>query len=190
MFYNKTCAIYNTMRSRFIYNAHARPAMRAVHWSGLLHTFSGGCSGLGGMARTLLEVIQIDLRSPSRNSYMGWKAWSTNLWRQLRFRVPSLRFLHLLPQPATMAQLLNAMRTNPVGWPKAHVQVYPNRVHTPPDCNMVCLQDLVAGVAPITNERFIPRTSSTPLFTVPLLCNGTGGPHVPPPSFQVRTPLH
>ena len=37
MFYNKTCAIYNTMRSRFIYNAHARPAMRAVHWSGLLH---------------------------------------------------------------------------------------------------------------------------------------------------------
>ena len=33
MFYNKTCAIYNTMRSRFIYNAHARPAMRAVHWS-------------------------------------------------------------------------------------------------------------------------------------------------------------
>ena len=33
MFYNKTCAIYNTVRSRFIYNAHARPAMRAVHWS-------------------------------------------------------------------------------------------------------------------------------------------------------------
>ena len=36
MFYNKTCAIYNTMRSRFIYNAHARPAMRAVHWSAAL----------------------------------------------------------------------------------------------------------------------------------------------------------
>ena len=27
---NKTCAIYNTVRSRFIYNAHARPAMRGA----------------------------------------------------------------------------------------------------------------------------------------------------------------
>ena len=70
------------------------------------------------------EVIHLDLRSPSRNSYMGAKARSTNLWRELRFRVPSLRFLHILPQPATMDQLLNQMRTNPVDSEKpkdAHV---------------------------------------------------------------------
>ena len=29
------------------------------------------------------EVIHLDPRSPSRNSYMGEKAWSTNLWREL-----------------------------------------------------------------------------------------------------------
>ena len=58
-----------------------------------------------------LEVIHIDLRSPSRNSYLGGKAWSTEFWRELHFRVPSLRFLHLLPIPATMDQSLNAMRT-------------------------------------------------------------------------------
>ena len=34
------------------------------------------------------EVIHIDPRSPSRNSYLGGKAWSTNLWRELRLRVP------------------------------------------------------------------------------------------------------
>ena len=63
------------------------------------------------------------------------QAWSTNLWRELGFRVPPLRFLYLVPQPATMDQLLNAMRTNPVGKPKdTHVQVYPttNLMHTPP----------------------------------------------------------
>ena len=53
------------------------------------------------------EVIHLDLGSPSRNSYMGAKACRTTLWRELRFRVPSLRFLHILPQPATMVQLLN-----------------------------------------------------------------------------------
>ena len=81
------------------------------------------------------EVIHIDLHSPSCNSYLGGKAWSTNLWREIRFRVPSLPFLHLLPQPATMDQLLNAMRINPVGKTKdAHVQVYPTTilVHPPP----------------------------------------------------------
>ena len=51
------------------------------------------------------EVIHIDVRSPSRNSYLGGKAWSTRLWRPLRFRVPSLRFLHFLPLTATMHQL-------------------------------------------------------------------------------------
>ena len=81
------------------------------------------------------EVIHIDLRSPSRNCYLGGKAWSTHLWRELRFRVPSLRFLQLLPLPATMDQLLNAMCTNPEGKPKDdHLQVYPstNLGHTPP----------------------------------------------------------
>ena len=33
MFYNKTCTICNTMRSRLIYSAHARPAIWAVHCS-------------------------------------------------------------------------------------------------------------------------------------------------------------
>ena len=80
------------------------------------------------------KVIHIDLHSLLRNSYMGEKASSTNLWRELHFWVPSLHFLHLLCQPATMDQLLNAMRTNPVGKPKdAHAEVYPtsNLVHTP-----------------------------------------------------------
>ena len=68
------------------------------------------------------EVIHIDLRISSRDSYLGGKAWSTNLWRKLRFRLPSLKLLHLNPQPATIDQLLNSMRTNQVGKPKdAHV---------------------------------------------------------------------
>ena len=68
------------------------------------------------------EVIHIDLRSSSRNSYLGGKAWSKEFWRELRFRVPSLRFMHLLPTPATMDPLLNAMCTDPVGKTKdAHV---------------------------------------------------------------------
>ena len=83
------------------------------------------------------EVLHIHLRSPSRNSYIVGKAWSTELWRELHFRVPSLRYLCFLPLPATMDQLLNQMRTNPVGKTKdAHVQVYPttNLVHSSPLC--------------------------------------------------------
>ena len=83
------------------------------------------------------DVIHIDLRSPSRNSYLGGKARSRELWRELR--VPSLCFLHLLPTSATMDQLLNTMRTNPVGKTKdADVQVYPttNLVHIPPHCDI------------------------------------------------------
>ena len=164
------------------------------------------------------KVNHIDLRSPLRNSYLGGKARSTNLWRELRYRVPSLRFLHILPQPATMDQLSNAMRTNPLGKPKeAHVQVYPttNLVYTPPNCDPVCLQDLAAGAPP--DHSFYPftlhfahprrwedlgmalfhptiqpkdhiRTSPTPLSTAPLLCDGSGGPHVPPHSFQLTPP--
>ena len=102
------------------------------------------------------EVIHIDLRSPTRNSYLGGRAWATTLWRELRRQLPSLKFLHLTPLPFSVDQLLNSMRTNPVGKPKdAHVQVYltTNLVHTPPHCDMVCLQDLAAG-APADHSFF------------------------------------
>ena len=72
------------------------------------------------------KVIHIDLRSPSRNSYIGGKATSMHVWRELRFRVPSFRFLHLVPLPATMDLLLNAMRTKP-GRPRT-----PTSRSTPP----------------------------------------------------------
>ena len=68
------------------------------------------------------DVIHIDLRSPTRNSYLMGKAWSPTLWRELCRQLPSVKFLHSTPQPATIDQLLNSMRTNPVGKPKdAHV---------------------------------------------------------------------
>ena len=52
------------------------------------------------------EVVHIDLRSPSHNSFLGGKAWSTRLWRELRFRVASFHFLQLLPLPANMDQIV------------------------------------------------------------------------------------
>ena len=105
------------------------------------------------------DVIHIDLRSPTRNSYLvsTGKAWSTTLWRELRRQLPCLKFLHVPPQPATIDQVLNSMRTKPVGKPKdAHVQVYPttNLVYTPPNCDMVCLHDLAAR-AP-SDHSFFP----------------------------------
>ena len=87
------------------------------------------------------EVIHIDLCSPSRNSYLGRKAPTPNLWRELHFQVGWVLFLHFRPQPASMDQLLNAMRTNAVGKPKdAHVQVYPttNLVYPPPPIATCC----------------------------------------------------
>ena len=81
------------------------------------------------------EVIHIDMRTPTRNSYLGGRGWATTLWRELRRQLRSLKFLHLTPLPSSVDQLLNYMRTNPVGKPKdAHVHVYPttNLVHTPP----------------------------------------------------------
>ena len=84
------------------------------------------------------NVIHIDVRSPTRNSYFGGRAWSTTLCRELRRQLPSLKILHLTPQPATIDQLLNSMRTNPPGKPKdAHVGLYPttNLVYTPPNCD-------------------------------------------------------
>ena len=96
------------------------------------------------------DVIHIDLRGPTRNSYLGGRGWATTLWRELRRQIPSPKFLHLTAVLSSVDQLLNSMRTNPVGKPKdAHVQVYPttNLVHTPPPphCDMVCLHDLAAG---------------------------------------------
>ena len=104
------------------------------------------------------EVVHIHLRSPTRNSYLGGRGWATMLWRELRRQLPSFKSLHLTPLPSSVDQLLNSMRTNPVGKPKdAHVQVYPttNLVHTPPppQCNMVCLHDLAAG-APADHSFF------------------------------------
>ena len=102
------------------------------------------------------DVIHIDMRSPTRNSYLGGRGWATTLWRELRHQLPTLKFLHLTPLPSSVDQLLNSMRNNPVGKPKdAHVQVYPtaNLVHTPPNCDMVCLQDLSVG-APADHSFF------------------------------------
>ena len=102
------------------------------------------------------DVIHIDMRSPTRNSYLGGRGWATTLWRELRHQLPTLKFLHLTPLPSSVDQLLNSMRNNPVGKPKdAHVQVHPtaNLVHTPPHCDMVCLQDLAAG-APAGHSFF------------------------------------
>ena len=102
------------------------------------------------------DVIHIDMCSPTRNSYLGGSGWATTLWRELRHQLPTLKFLHLTPLPSGVDQLLNSMRNNLVGKPKdAHVQVYPttNLVHTPPHCDMVCLQDLAAG-APADHSFF------------------------------------
>ena len=102
------------------------------------------------------DVIHIDMRSPTRNSYLGGRGWATTLWRELRHQLPTLKFLHLTPLPSSVDQLLNSMRNNPVGKPKdAHVQVYPttNLVHTPPHCDMVCPHDLAAG-APADHSFF------------------------------------
>ena len=79
------------------------------------------------------EVIQIDVCSLTRNFYLGGRVWATTLWRELRRQITSLKFLHLTPLPSSVDQLLNSMRTNPLGRPKdTHMQRYPttNQVHT------------------------------------------------------------
>ena len=81
------------------------------------------------------DVIHINLRSPTRNSYLWGKVCSTTLLRELRRQLPCLKFSHLTPHPATIDQLFNSMRTNLVGKLKdAHVQLYPSNtlVYTPP----------------------------------------------------------
>ena len=35
------------------------------------------------------DVIHIDMRSPTRNSYLGGRGWATTLWRELRCQLPS-----------------------------------------------------------------------------------------------------
>ena len=175
--------------------------------------------GWAASTDTSPDVIHIDMRSSTRNSYLGGRGWATTLWRELRRQLPSLKFLHLTPLPSSVDQLLNSMRTNPVGKPKdAHSQVYPttNLVHTPRHCDMVSLQYLAAGAPAdhsffpfswhLANPRWWedlgiapfhptipPRCTSPTLSTPPsiaqLLCNGTVVPHAPPPSFQVSPPF-
>ena len=82
------------------------------------------------------EVIHLDLRRPSCYLFLRGKGVVHKFVEgtPLPGSLPSF-FLHSLPKPATMHQLLNQMRTNPLGKPKdAHVLVYPttNPVHTPP----------------------------------------------------------
>ena len=133
----------------------------ATYLSGAL-----GVDDVVGWAASLdpsTEVIHIDLRSPTRKCYLWGKAWSTTLWRELRSQLPSVKFLHLTPLPATIDQLLHSMRTNPVGKPKdAHVQVYPttNLVYSPPPPHiyMVCLHDLVVGA---TSDHSFPPSPGT-----------------------------
>ena len=60
------------------------------------------------------DVIHIDMRSPTRNRYLGGRGWATTLWRELRHQLPTLKFLHLTPLPSSVDQLLNSMRNNPV----------------------------------------------------------------------------
>ena len=164
------------------------------------------------------DVIHIDMRSPTRNSYLGGRGWATTLWRELRHQLPTLKFLHLTPLPSSVDQLLNSMRNNPVGKPKdTHVQVYPttNLVHTPPTAIWCARRILLQvhqqttlfspflGILPTPGGGMIwasplsippspPRctspTSPTPPSIAQLLCNGTVVPHAPPPSFRVNPP--
>ena len=105
-----------------------------------------------------------------------------------------------------------------MGKPKdAHVQVYPttNLVHTPPHCDMVCLQDLAAGAPAdhsffpfcwhLANPRWwddlgiapfhptIPPQVHVPDVTHPTFYSTTSlqwyrGASCAPPSFQVSPP--
>ena len=52
------------------------------------------------------KVTHIYFRSPSRNSYLGGKAWSTYLWRELRLQVLCLCFLYLTTQPNQLSECL------------------------------------------------------------------------------------
>ena len=94
------------------------------------------------------EVIHIHLRSPTRNSYPGGRGWATTLWKELRRQLPSLKFLHLTPLPSSLDQLLNSMRGNPVGLRTPTSRCTPPLTSCipPPQCDMVCLHDLAAGV--------------------------------------------
>ena len=38
------------------------------------------------------EVIHIDMRSPTRNSYLGGRGWATTLWRECAANSPPLNF--------------------------------------------------------------------------------------------------
>ena len=88
----------------------------ATYHSGALVPSTEGVEDVVGWAASLdpsPDVIHIDLRSPTHNSYLGVKDWATTLWRELPRQLPSVKFLHLTAQPATLDRLLNSMRTNP-----------------------------------------------------------------------------
>ena len=41
------------------------------------------------------NVIYIDLRSPTRNSYLAGRVWATTLWRELRRQLTSLAVIEV-----------------------------------------------------------------------------------------------
>ena len=45
------------------------------------------------------KVIHIDMRIPTRDSYLGGRGWATTLWRELCRQLPSLKFLASNPSP-------------------------------------------------------------------------------------------
>ena len=54
-----------------------------------------GVDAIVGWAASLdpsSDVIHIDMRSPTRNSYLGGRGWATTLWRELRHHSPPSNF--------------------------------------------------------------------------------------------------
>ena len=165
------------------------------------------------------EVIHIDLRSPTSNSYLGGKAWSTTLWREVRSQLPPLKFLHRTPQPATIDQLLNSMRTSRWGSPRTPTsRCTPSLTLCipPPIATLCACTILVQGhhlttpfspslgtlpapgggrirasrlSIPPSPRRCTSPTSPTPHSTVQVLCNGTVVPHAHPPFISSEPPL-
>ena len=104
------------------------------------------------------EVIHIDMRSPTRNSYLGGRGWATTLSRELRRQLPSLinKFPYLTPSLAVLTSssipcaltLWGSLRT-----PTSRCTPPLTSSIPPPHCDMVCLQDLAAG-APADHSFF------------------------------------
>ena len=125
----------------------------AAYLSGAL-----GVDDVVGLAASLdpsPEVIHIDMRSPTRNSYLGGRGWATTLWREVRRQLPSLKFLHVTPSLPSLTSssipcaltLWGSLRT-----PTSRCAPLLTSSE-PPYCDMVCLQDLAAG-APADHSFF------------------------------------